>query len=81
MADSCRTAAELVVKYQPVLERVMSGKVFATLFFIGSSAFAGSAFASGYGPAPFYRPAVTQRNGLGSREMRMPMPQASSRSP
>ena len=36
----------------------MNSKVFATLFFIGSSAFAGSAFASGYGPAPFYRPAV-----------------------
>jgi len=36
----------------------MNSKVFATLFFIGSSAFAVSAFASGYGPAPFYRPAV-----------------------
>jgi hypothetical protein len=36
----------------------MNSKVFATLFFLGSSAFAGSAFASGYGPAPFYRPAV-----------------------
>ncbi|MFM0139370.1 hypothetical protein [Caballeronia grimmiae] len=36
----------------------MNRKLFATVFFIVSSAFAGSALASGYGPAPFYRPAV-----------------------
>jgi len=34
----------------------MNRKLSATLFLIGSTAFAGSAFASGYGPAPFYRP-------------------------
>jgi hypothetical protein len=42
----------------PILEFTMKTKLIATLFAALSAALAAPAFASGYGPAPFYKPSV-----------------------
>jgi hypothetical protein len=44
--------------FETSLESIMKTKIIAAVLVAASAAFAAPAFASGYGPAPFYRPNI-----------------------
>jgi hypothetical protein len=52
------------------LEVVMKSKLIATLFLAATASLAAPAFASGYGPAPFYRPEVGAPSSQGGPSAR-----------
>jgi hypothetical protein len=53
-----RPLRRFLIERQPSLEHTMKRNLIATLLIAASATLAAPAFASGYGPAPFYRPAV-----------------------
>jgi hypothetical protein len=53
-----RPLRRFLIERQPSLELTMKRNLIATLLIAASATLAAPAFASGYGPAPFYRPAV-----------------------